>query len=412
MAEMDLEPPQESSLLKDQDWPQKKKGPSPFWVVLYTLMGVGTFFFFNKDTDLVRDLLGLVPQKPVQEMVEATPLAPAVDWVEQKAKDLPTEGGWIAGDAETFMAELESSVLPEVQKTAYDPSALEQRRLHTLDLEVKQSLTHSLCARLPADDCKHLSAYAARILSWYLDVSHAVRPGDRLSLVYEEIESEERFRILKLVYDSRFLKQVIEANYYRAPNMKYGSYFDASGRELFPRLRSHRAPIREYEAITSLPGDYRRGKVDGHHGTDFKAEVGTPIYASFHGRVTRTNWNRSHNGYCIEIVHPREGVRTLYLHLDQVMVRRGEYVKRGQQIGTSGNTGRSFAPHLHYEVRRLGKDGRIHNPFEFKHHKTHVRRIPTQAMGEFGSRVRHYDALLEGKPFMQVKAESQKKANS
>ncbi|CAI2717334.1 M23 family metallopeptidase [Nitrospina watsonii] len=409
---MDFEPPKESAVLREQDWPQKKKGASPFWVVLYTLVGVGTFFFYNQDTDLVRDLTGMVPEKPVQQLVEATPLAPAVDWVGQQAKDLPAEGDWIVGHTGSFDPGVEPGPAPHLQKTAYDPAALERRTLHALGLEVHNSLTHSLCARLPADECKRLSAYTARILAWYMDVSHSVRKGDRLSLIYEEIDGEERFRILKLKYDSGFLKQVIEANFYQAPNMPYGSYFDTSGRELFPRLSERTAPIRRYEAITSLPGDYRRGKVDGHHGTDFKAEVGTPVYASFHGRITRTNWNRSHNGYCIEIVHPREGVRTLYLHLDQVMVRRGEYVKRGQQIGTSGNTGRSFAPHLHYEVRRLGGNDRIHNPFKFKHHATHVRRIPAQALDDFKQRVRHYDALLKGEPFMQADAVSRKKANS
>ena len=133
----------------------------------------------------------------------------------------------------------------------------------------------------------------------------------------------------------------------------------------------------------------------GHNGTDFKADVGTPVYASFDGRVRRTNWNRRGNGFCIEIMHPREGVKTLYLHLDKVKVWKGQYVKRGQQIGTSGNTGRSFAPHLHYEIRSLGKRQRIHNPFTFKYHKKYIRQVSVDARSEFHELVRLYGSVLK-----------------
>ena len=56
---------------------------------------------------------------------------------------------------------------------------------------------------------------------------------------------------------------------------------------------------------------------------DFKAEVGTPVFSSFPGRVTRTNWNTRKNGFCVEVDHPDKGVKTLYLHLDKVLVRPG-----------------------------------------------------------------------------------------
>lgn len=414
---MDFEPPRESSVLKQQEWPQKPNRASPLWVVLYTFVGVGTFLFFNQETDLVRDLKSLKPDKPVEQMVDGSALTPALEWVEQNAPGALSSGDWIevpagAGSQESALEPIPSQGTPPIQRTAYDPSALEQGSLHRLDVSVRTSLSHTLCSRLPAEDCKRLSAYAARILDWFLNVSHDLRKGDTLSMIYEDIDSEEKFRILKLVYHSRYLDKAIEANFYKSPNMEYGSYFDASGKEIFPRLKESHAPIRRYEAITSLPGDYRRGKVDGHHGTDFKAPVGTPVYASFDGQVRRVNWRRSHNGFCVEIVHPNEDVRTLYLHLDRVMVLKNEFVKRGQQIGTSGNTGRSFAPHLHYELHRLGSRGRLLNPFQFKHHRKYVRHIARGALEDFQHRVRHYDALLKGEAVLKAGAPSGKKANS
>ena len=132
----------------------------------------------------------------------------------------------------------------------------------------------------------------------------------------------------------------------------------------------------------SLPGDFRKGR-KGHFGTDFKADVGSTIRSTFDGRISRVNWNRRANGYCIEIIHPNQKIKTRYLHLSRVLVKRGQYVKQGEKIAESGNTGRSFAPHLHYEVRSLDKKNKVYNPFNFKYHKTYHRNISDKGLGEF-----------------------------
>jgi murein DD-endopeptidase MepM/ murein hydrolase activator NlpD len=101
------------------------------------------------------------------------------------------------------------------------------------------------------------------------------------------------------------------------------------------------------------------------------------------------------NGYCVELDHPAQGIKTRYLHLSRVLVKRGQYVKQGEAIAQSGNTGRSFAPHLHYEVLSRGKKKTIYNPFDFKYHKTYRRKISNQETGDYLMIIRRYDTILQ-----------------
>ncbi len=98
-----------------------------------------------------------------------------------------------------------------------------------------------------------------------------------------------------------------------------------------------------------------------HKGMDFSAPTGTPIYSTSDGKVIRADGRAPGYGKHIRIDHGF-GYVTLYAHLSQYNVRRGQEVKRGDVIGFVGNTGRSVAPHLHYEIR---KDGVAVNPINF-----------------------------------------------
>lgn len=86
-----------------------------------------------------------------------------------------------------------------------------------------------------------------------------------------------------------------------------------------------------------------------HTGMDFTAPTGTNVYASGDGVVESVQVKRWGYGKHIVINHGY-GYRTLYAHLSAFKVRPGQRVKRGQIIGLVGNTGKSTAPHLHYEV--------------------------------------------------------------
>ena len=87
-----------------------------------------------------------------------------------------------------------------------------------------------------------------------------------------------------------------------------------------------------------------------HKGMDFTSPKGTPVYATGNGRVIRADRRSTGYGNHIRIDHGF-GYVTLYAHLSKYNVKKGQRVKRGDLIGYVGSTGRSQAPHLHYEVR-------------------------------------------------------------
>ena len=101
----------------------------------------------------------------------------------------------------------------------------------------------------------------------------------------------------------------------------------------------------------------RAYKTKFHNGIDFRASIGTPIYAATDGKIIKIDnndlgfsfYNRYQYGLYILINH-YNGLSTLYAHLSKVLVQEGQKVTRGQLIGYSGNTGYSYGPHLHFGV--------------------------------------------------------------
>jgi murein DD-endopeptidase MepM/ murein hydrolase activator NlpD len=125
---------------------------------------------------------------------------------------------------------------------------------------------------------------------------------------------------------------------------------DSTGEE-GPSL-PHRWPL-------SVPSFRTRGMVSGspseelHPGVDLAVPEGSDVRAAGGGTVEAAG-NDSSYGLFVLIRHPA-GYETMYGHLSRVLVSRGDDVKAGQVIALSGNTGRSTAPHLHFEIRHNGR---------------------------------------------------------
>jgi murein DD-endopeptidase MepM/ murein hydrolase activator NlpD len=97
-----------------------------------------------------------------------------------------------------------------------------------------------------------------------------------------------------------------------------------------------------------------------HQGIDFSLPQGSPIYATGDGIVQNVNRHGTY-GIVVDIAHSSRVV-TRYAHMSKALIREGEKICRGEVVGLVGSTGRSTAPHLHYEVRI---DGRSKNPLPF-----------------------------------------------
>ncbi len=91
----------------------------------------------------------------------------------------------------------------------------------------------------------------------------------------------------------------------------------------------------------------------GHKGVDLAGPVGTPIYATADGTVSKAEWFSSYGLY-VSLEHGAD-IQTRYGHMSRINVAAGQQVRKGDIIGFVGSTGRSTGPHLHYEVRIAGE---------------------------------------------------------
>ncbi len=106
-----------------------------------------------------------------------------------------------------------------------------------------------------------------------------------------------------------------------------------------------------------------KNKREFHPGVDLKAKMNTPIKSPASGVVRYSSSDKRGYGKMIIIEHSL-GFQTRYAHLNKFNVQNGQFVSKGEVIGYTGNTGLSTGPHLHYEVRFIG---RILDPINFLH---------------------------------------------
>lgn len=145
-------------------------------------------------------------------------------------------------------------------------------------------------------------------------------------------------------------------------NEYFGNQFnittkDAAILQSIPTMK----PIQDTKLILLASGfglrinPFHKGKYK-HEGIDFSAPRGTLVVATAPGKIKRAKLSSMQAGYgnYISIDHG-DGFVSLYAHLDEIYVRYGEQVTKGQVIGTVGNSGGSIAPHLHYEIIKNGE---------------------------------------------------------
>jgi murein DD-endopeptidase MepM/ murein hydrolase activator NlpD len=196
----------------------------------------------------------------------------------------------------------------------------------------------------------------ARIYGFQVDFQRDIRKNDTFQIMYEMYEDDNGkvFHTGSIIYANLKLSGVHNSLYYFDKKGSEGHY-DESGKSIKKALM--KTPING--ARLSSAFGMRKHPIDGfnkmHQGTDFAAQMGTPIMASGNGVIKKAGWCGG-GGNCIKIKH-NSTYQTIYAHMKNFArgIKEGIRVKQGQIIGYVGSTGNSTGPHLHYEVIENGK---------------------------------------------------------
>jgi len=194
-----------------------------------------------------------------------------------------------------------------------------------------------------------LGAHFVRCLWWDLNPWGDLIAGDSLYALYDTLGTglrENSVVCLKYVPVPGSSGHPFTVYTFLRTGDNFPSIWYSGGGEVISIL--NRMPLSTFEEVTGIYGEPREGHI--HAGVDYKAPEGTPVRTVMGGTVSRTNWNTVYNGYCVEIDFG--GYSEIFLHLEGIAsgVVPGARLSSGDRIGTVGNTGRSYSPHLHYQV--------------------------------------------------------------
>jgi murein DD-endopeptidase MepM/ murein hydrolase activator NlpD len=196
----------------------------------------------------------------------------------------------------------------------------------------------------------------ADIFQYDIDFVLDIQPGDRFSVVYEEIFQDGIALRTGNILAAKFVNEGREYRAIRYVDAQgHAEYFTPDGKSL--RKAFIRTPV-QFSRISSRFNPSRRhpvlNRIRAHRGVDYAAPVGTPVRAAGDGRVKFLGQQGGY-GNVVELQHG-SGVVTVYGHLSRFApkLRRGQQVQLGQVIAFVGSTGLATGPHLHYEYRIRG----------------------------------------------------------
>ena len=138
----------------------------------------------------------------------------------------------------------------------------------------------------------------------------------------------------------------------------------AASPELAAQIGKIVMPLEKMNPTSGFGNRMMDGKVQGHGAIDLAGKIGDKVMAPISG-IARVLSEKESGGYgnMVEVTDSVTGVKHMLAHLDKSMVKSGEVIKAGQQIGTLGNTGKSTGAHLHHEMR--DKFGNKIDPSQF-----------------------------------------------
>jgi len=157
---------------------------------------------------------------------------------------------------------------------------------------------------------------------------------------FSNIEPEVHFR-------KGLIDLLVEKDRQSQKVLKTKNIFDPKKRDyMVRRIKNWNWPL---DSLVVTSGFGKRGKKN-HEGIDFRANVGTTVYAVAQGKVVYSSQRISGYGKMVVLRH-QDGLVSVYAHLSKRLVKKGDRVRKGQKLALSGNTGSSSGPHLHFELR-------------------------------------------------------------
>lgn len=235
-----------------------------------------------------------------------------------------------------------------------------KKPIKVVEKEAKGVINSSLSETMDSLGLRpNLTWEVADIYAWTLDF-YALQKGDSFKFIYEEKFIDDTIsagygKIKSAVFKHKG-KHLFAFRYVKDSVSGIAEYYDQNGSML--RSQFLKAPIKFQYRISSRYNLTRRiayygNKVRPHKGTDFAANIGTPIIATASGTVIESE-RRGGNGNYVKIKH-NSTYSTQYLHMSQRKVSKGAYVRQGDVIGWVGMTGNTGGPHVCYRFWKFGK---------------------------------------------------------
>lgn len=236
-----------------------------------------------------------------------------------------------------------------------------------VEKEISGTISNNISETLDEKGISFILAYKmSDIYAWTIDFTR-LQKGDKFKVIYTDKYIDDSIyagidNIKAAVFEHK--NEDFYAFEFETDSIKrLKDYFNEEANNL--RRAFLKAPV-EYKRISSRYNLRRRialygNKIRPHKGTDFSANIGTPIRATANGTVTKSAYTRG-NGNYVKIKH-NSTYETQYLHMKKQNVRVGQYVKQGDVIGWVGMTGNTSGPHVCY---RFWKNGKQVDPFREK----------------------------------------------
>ena len=227
-----------------------------------------------------------------------------------------------------------------------------------VEFEAQGTITSSLSETMEEKKLSPLlSNELSEIYAWTIDFFR-LEKGDNFKIIYTGKFVDDSIYVgLNRIHSAYFehrKKQFYAIEFETDPERGIFEYFDEKGKNL--RRAFLRSPV-QFSRISSRYNLRRKiayyGRVKPHLGTDFAAPVGTPIRATASGTVIKSGYTRG-NGNYVMIKH-NATYSTQYLHMKKRGVKKGQFVRQGDYIGTIGMTGNTSGPHVCYRFWKNGK---------------------------------------------------------